>query len=226
MSRFWGGLDQKYHQERHDRQRALVGCWHGTTHQIGGDTQEWRCFFLTSLNNHSFCSASLQRAKSRVLKLIEKPPLELVFAKSWRRHALARLSALRFASYVDQTCEPFNLPDPPLECQREQNGQTFRNFLWEKRLGEGELRQYGESSVAKKRRKYSPSAGRDVESEMRRYKRGTAKSGRGGKGGKVKSRKAGHSDRALEGAKERKARPEEKTLTNLAGFTSSVTLIA
>ena len=41
--------------------------------------------------------------------------------------------------------------------------------------------------MAKKRkRKYSPSAGRDVESEMRRYKRGTAKSGRGGK---VKSRK-------------------------------------
>jgi hypothetical protein len=44
--------------------------------------------------------------------------------------------------------------------------------------------------MAKKRkRKYSPSAGRDVEGEMRRYKRGTAKSGRGGKGGKVKSRK-------------------------------------
>jgi Family of unknown function (DUF6496) len=43
--------------------------------------------------------------------------------------------------------------------------------------------------VAKKRkRKYSPSASRDVESEMRRYNRGTAKSGRGGKGGKVKSR--------------------------------------
>lgn len=41
--------------------------------------------------------------------------------------------------------------------------------------------------MAKKRkRKYSPGAGRDVESEMRRYKRGTAKSG---KGGKVKSRK-------------------------------------
>jgi hypothetical protein len=48
----------------------------------------------------------------------------------------------------------------------------------------------GRNSVAKKRkRKYAPSAGRDVESEMRRYKRGTAKSGRGGKGGKVKSRK-------------------------------------
>jgi hypothetical protein len=44
--------------------------------------------------------------------------------------------------------------------------------------------------MAKKRkRKYSSSAGRDVEGEMRRYKRGTAKSGRGGKGGKVKSRK-------------------------------------
>jgi hypothetical protein len=44
--------------------------------------------------------------------------------------------------------------------------------------------------VAKKRkRKYSPSASRDVESEMRRYNRGIAKSGRGGKGGKVKSRK-------------------------------------
>ena len=40
--------------------------------------------------------------------------------------------------------------------------------------------------MAKKRRKYSRSAGRDVEREMRRYKRGTARSGRGGK---VKSRK-------------------------------------
>jgi hypothetical protein len=44
--------------------------------------------------------------------------------------------------------------------------------------------------VAKKRkRKYFPGAGRDVESEMRRYKRGTAKGGRGGKAGKVKNRK-------------------------------------
>jgi len=42
--------------------------------------------------------------------------------------------------------------------------------------------------MAKARRKYSPSAGKEVESEIRRYKRGTAKSGRGGKGGKVKSR--------------------------------------
>jgi hypothetical protein len=43
--------------------------------------------------------------------------------------------------------------------------------------------------MAKRRRKYSKSAGSDVKSEMHRYKRGTAKSGRGGKGGKVKSRK-------------------------------------
>ena len=41
--------------------------------------------------------------------------------------------------------------------------------------------------MAKQRkRRYSPSAGRDVENEMRRYNRGTAKSGRGGK---VKTRK-------------------------------------
>lgn len=38
-------------------------------------------------------------------------------------------------------------------------------------------------------RKYSKSAGDDVEKEMKRYNKGTAKSGPGGKGGKVKSRK-------------------------------------
>jgi Family of unknown function (DUF6496) len=44
--------------------------------------------------------------------------------------------------------------------------------------------------MAKKRkRKYSPSTSQDVENEMRRYNRGTAKSGKGGTGGKVKSRK-------------------------------------
>lgn len=42
--------------------------------------------------------------------------------------------------------------------------------------------------MAKRRRKYSRSAGSDVKSEMHRYKRGTAKSGPGGKSGKVKSR--------------------------------------
>ena len=37
--------------------------------------------------------------------------------------------------------------------------------------------------------KYSRESGKEVESEMRRFKRGTARSGKGGKGGKVKSRK-------------------------------------
>jgi hypothetical protein len=46
--------------------------------------------------------------------------------------------------------------------------------------------------VARKKsakRKYSPSASKDVESAMRRRKRGTLRSGKGGKGGKVTSRK-------------------------------------
>ena len=38
-------------------------------------------------------------------------------------------------------------------------------------------------------RKYSRSAGKDVESAMKRRNKGTLKRGRGGKGGKVKSRK-------------------------------------
>jgi Family of unknown function (DUF6496) len=41
----------------------------------------------------------------------------------------------------------------------------------------------------KTKRKYSRSAGRDVEKEVRAYKRGKARSGPGGKGGRVKSRK-------------------------------------
>ena len=40
-----------------------------------------------------------------------------------------------------------------------------------------------------KKRRYSRSAGSDVQREMRRYKKGTAKSGPGGRGGRVKSRK-------------------------------------
>ncbi|HWW34648.1 MAG TPA: DUF6496 domain-containing protein [Xanthobacteraceae bacterium] len=43
--------------------------------------------------------------------------------------------------------------------------------------------------MAKRKRRYSRSASSDVKSEMHRYKRGTAHSGRGGKAGKVKSRK-------------------------------------
>ena len=39
------------------------------------------------------------------------------------------------------------------------------------------------------RRRYGKAAGKSVESAMRRRKRGTLRSGRGGKGGRVKSRK-------------------------------------
>jgi hypothetical protein len=47
-----------------------------------------------------------------------------------------------------------------------------------------------EVSMAKRRkRRYSRGAGREVENEMRRYKRGSARSGPGGRGGRVKSRK-------------------------------------
>lgn len=40
-----------------------------------------------------------------------------------------------------------------------------------------------------KKRKYSKGASKEVENEMSRYKKGTAKSGRKGRGGKVKSKK-------------------------------------
>ena len=43
--------------------------------------------------------------------------------------------------------------------------------------------------MAKRKRKYSRSVGKEVEREMRRYERGTARSGKGGKAGTVKSRK-------------------------------------
>ena len=44
--------------------------------------------------------------------------------------------------------------------------------------------------MAKRRkRRYSPSVGSDVQREMHRYKRGTARSGKGGRGGRVQSRK-------------------------------------
>jgi hypothetical protein len=44
--------------------------------------------------------------------------------------------------------------------------------------------------MAKKRkRKYSRGSSEEVKREMHRYKRGKAKSGKGGRGGRVKSRK-------------------------------------
>jgi hypothetical protein len=45
------------------------------------------------------------------------------------------------------------------------------------------------SSRKSSRRKYSKGASKSVESAMRRRKRGTLRSGKGGRGGRVKSRK-------------------------------------
>ena len=45
------------------------------------------------------------------------------------------------------------------------------------------------SSKKSSSRKYGPAAGKSVESAMHREKRGTLRSGKGGKGGKVTSRK-------------------------------------
>ena len=61
-----------------------------------------------------------------------------------------------------------------------------------------------------KKRKYSKSAGKDVGSEMRRYKRGTAKSGKGGKGGKVKSRKQAIAIGLSKARKQGKKAPRKK----------------
>lgn len=43
--------------------------------------------------------------------------------------------------------------------------------------------------MAKAKKKSSSGGSKEVKNEMHRYKRGTAKSGPGGKGGKVKSKK-------------------------------------
>ena len=66
-----------------------------------------------------------------------------------------------------------------------------------------------------KKRRYSRSAGSDVEREMRRYKKGTAKSGPGGRGGRVKSRKQaiaiGLSEARAKGKKVPKTASKRKT---------------
>ena len=61
-----------------------------------------------------------------------------------------------------------------------------------------------------RKRKYSKSTGKEVENEMRRYKRGTAKSGKGGKGGKVKSRKQAIAIALSKARKKGKKAPKKK----------------
>ncbi|HVV15073.1 MAG TPA: DUF6496 domain-containing protein [Candidatus Paceibacterota bacterium] len=63
-------------------------------------------------------------------------------------------------------------------------------------------------------KKYGAAAGRKVEKVMHEYKKGTLKSGRGGKGGRVKSRKQaiaiGLSEARKRGAKVPKKRAAKK----------------
>ncbi|UOF01514.1 DUF6496 domain-containing protein [Bdellovibrio reynosensis] len=59
-------------------------------------------------------------------------------------------------------------------------------------------------------RKYSKSAGKDVKSAMKRKKKGTLKSGKGGKGGKVKSRKQAIAIGLSEARKKGKKVPAKK----------------
>jgi hypothetical protein len=59
--------------------------------------------------------------------------------------------------------------------------------------------------------KYSRSAGKDVKGAMRRRKKGTLKSGKGGKGGTVKSRKQAIAIGLSEARKKGKKVPKRKS---------------
>ena len=59
-------------------------------------------------------------------------------------------------------------------------------------------------------RKYSPGASKDVERAMRRRKKGTLKSGKGGRGGRVKSRKQAIAIGLSEARKEGKKVPKRR----------------
>ena len=61
------------------------------------------------------------------------------------------------------------------------------------------------------RRKYSKGASKDVERAMRRRKKGTLRSGPGGKGGKVKSRKQAIAIGLSEARAKGKKVPRKKT---------------
>jgi hypothetical protein len=60
-------------------------------------------------------------------------------------------------------------------------------------------------------RKYSKSASKDVERAMEKRKKGTLRSGKGGKGGKVKSRKQAIAIGLSEARKEGKKVPKKKS---------------
>jgi hypothetical protein len=63
-------------------------------------------------------------------------------------------------------------------------------------------------------RRYSKSASKDVKSAMRRRKKGTLKSGKGGKGGTVKSRKQAIAIGLSEAREKGKKVPRKKKSTS------------
>jgi hypothetical protein len=65
--------------------------------------------------------------------------------------------------------------------------------------------------------KYSRSAKKDVKSAMRRHKKGTLKSGKGGKGGTVKSRKQAIAIGLSEARKKGKKVPKRRTSGKKSG---------
>ena len=83
------------------------------------------------------------------------------------------------------------------------SGVTLRQIKNEAR----QQRTILENVMAKRKRRYSRSSGKDVKSEMHRYKRGTARSGRGGKPSQSVCRK-----RARKARKSRDARPRDFAL--------------
>ncbi|MGE0752444.1 MAG: DUF6496 domain-containing protein [Variibacter sp.] len=70
-------------------------------------------------------------------------------------------------------------------------------------------------------RKYSKSASKDVKSAMERRKKGTLKSGKGGKGGKVKSRKQAIAIGLSEARKKGKKVPKKRTSKSSAAKSKS-----
>jgi len=78
------------------------------------------------------------------------------------------------------------LPHPSFASRATDRGRLAQTFLWE------DLMATRKSSGSRKKssgRKYGKAAGKTVASAMRRKKKGTLRSGKGGKGGAVKSRK-------------------------------------
>jgi ferric-dicitrate binding protein FerR (iron transport regulator) len=92
----------------------------------------------------------------------------------WRRRRQAHACAFTRLHHTS-----INIREIPMAARKTARKTTARRTTARKTTGR----------TTKAKRKYSPAASRDVELEMRRYNRGTAKSGRSGRGGKVKSRK-------------------------------------